>query len=125
MEPTFFGTEEETYYRSSKGLWWLVQSPDLSPGQVAVSADGPPVGASELRWESCSDFHALARGLDKCRYGGVVSAPALAESGPDVEFVGYAEIAERFGTDVERAVRSLSRGEAEQLWEQETTITKL
>jgi hypothetical protein len=122
---TFFGTAEETHYLDAKGRWWLVQSPDMSSTMLAVSSAGPSHEATELRWDSCRDLHDLARGLDAQKRGGAVEGDVLAESGPETEIVSLSTIADRYGADAKAWARGAARGEANQLWEHETTLTTL
>lgn len=54
---TFYGTEEETYYRDDRNQLWCVQSPDLeATGGRPTKVDALPEGAEQLDPRLCLDL---------------------------------------------------------------------
>ncbi len=51
-----FGTDEETYYRNSRGELFCVQSPDLAPSGAPRRVEILPFSAQPLSDEACADL---------------------------------------------------------------------
>jgi len=51
----FYGTNDETYYRNSRGELWCVQSPDLQPDGRPIRVQSLPANAELLPDEVSTD----------------------------------------------------------------------
>ena len=59
----FYGNERETFYVTARGACWLVQSPDLGSGVLAVGADAPE--GDEIAPSLADDLQDLAARLER------------------------------------------------------------
>lgn len=74
---SFYGTSEETYYVDAKGRTWLVQSPEMGGGIVAVSAEAPEGDEIRVEDESLQELAAKLDRLSSRDAGGALSARDL------------------------------------------------